>query len=89
MDKFEAAGFEKEVCEHLRKLCDETGIEPEQLICCINFQEDTHYLSNKWKLKAAWEKCKCDLWREFENSKIGKFIIRLANKLFGRIILRH
>lgn len=82
MDEFQAAGFDEEVCEHLRKLCQETGIEPENLIRCVSYQED-FYCSDTWKLKVAWWKFKCDLWNEFENSKIGKLFIRLADKIFG------
>lgn len=42
MNVFEAAGFNEEACEKMWKICYETGIEPESVICCIRYQEDVH-----------------------------------------------
>ena len=43
---------------------------------CSDFKLD-HYA----QLEAAWDAFKSALWDEFESSKIGKFMIWLADKL--------
>lgn len=81
MDEFEAAGFDEETCEQLRKISFESGIEPERLICVIKQGEDPQYLSEYTRLRIAWNVFKQAMWDEFTKSKIGKFMIRLADKL--------
>ena len=82
MDEFELAGFDEETCEQLRKISFESGIEPELLICVIKQgQTDPHLLDEYAQLGIAWDVFKQTLWDEFKKSKIGKFIIRLADRL--------
>ena len=53
MDEFELAGFEEDLCEELRKLSFESGIEPERFICVIrhNPAEMNYRDSPRWTLK--------------------------------------
>lgn len=83
MDEFELAGFDEETCEQLRKIVDDTGIEPERLICVARqYQTDPlEPLDEYAQLGIAWDVFKQTLWDEFKKSKIGKFVIRLADKL--------
>lgn len=82
MDEFELAGFDEEACEQLRKISADSGIEPERLICVARqYQDDPHLLSEYTQLAIVWDISKQKLWDEFINSKIGKFMIRLADKL--------
>lgn len=83
MDEFELAGFDEETCEQLRKISFESGIEPERLIC-IARQHQTDPLASLGEyaqLGIACDVFKQSLWDEFKKSKIGKFMIRLADKL--------
>ena len=78
MDEFEAAGFDEETCEQLRKISVESGIDPSHLISAIRgCQPDTEFL----QLTSAWYRFKKALWDAFSQSKVGKFIIQLADKL--------
>lgn len=82
MDEFELAGFDEETCEQLRKLSAETGIEPERLICVARqHQTAPHNLSEYGHLAISWDVFLQTVWDEFANSKIGKFMILLADKL--------
>lgn len=82
MDEFELAGFDEETCKQLRKISFESGIEPERLICIARqYQTDPLPLSEYARLGIAWDVFKLKLGDEFKKSKIGKFIIRLADRL--------
>lgn len=82
MDEFELAGFNEETCERLRKISAESGIDPYTLIRFVNHNRtDTHTLSEYATSGTAWEEFKQALWDAFEKSRIGKFMIRLADKL--------
>ena len=82
MDEFELAGFDEATCKQLRKITEETGIEPERLICAIrNNPEETQYLIDFAQLETAWGEFKQAVWGEFEKSKIEKFMIWLDDKL--------
>ncbi len=82
MDEFELAGFDEEACEQLRKITEETGIDPERLICIARqYQTDPHPLSEYAQAGIAWDIFLQTLWDEFTKSKMGKFMIRLADKL--------
>lgn len=82
MDEFELAGFDEETCEQLRKITEETGIDPYSIISLAKqYQPDQQPLSEYAQLGIAWDIFKQKLWDEFINSKIGKFIIWLADKL--------
>lgn len=75
MDEFELAGFDEETCEQLRKISFESGIEPCHIISAIRgYQPETH-------LASAWYIFKQKMWDAFTKSKIGKFIIRFADRL--------
>lgn len=88
MDEFELAWFDEETCEQLRKICADSGLAPDSLICATRgFLSETDGLSEHTQLGIAWEVCKLTLWDEFEKSKIGKSIIRIADKL-GALIER-
>ncbi len=82
MDEFELAGFDAETCEKLRKISQESGIEPERLICVIRYGEaEQHTLSEYATIGTAWEEFKQALWDVFEKSRIGKIMIWLADRL--------
>lgn len=82
LDEFELAGFDEETCEQLRKISAESGIAPESLIdLARQYQTDQHTLTEYAKVGIAWDICKQKLKDEFIKSKIGKFMIRLADKL--------
>lgn len=82
MDEFELAGFDKETCEQLRKISYESGIDPCHIISAIRgCQPDTEPLSEIAQFTSAWYRFKKALWDEFTKSKIGMFMIRLADKL--------
>ena len=78
MDEFEAAGFDEETCEQLRKISEESGVDPCHIISAIRgCQPDTELA----QLTSTWYRFKKALWDAFINSKIGKAMIRLADKL--------
>ena len=83
MDEFELAGFDEETCEQLRKISADSGIEPERLICIARqHQTDTLASLDEYaQLGIAWGVFKQKMWDEFKKSKIGKFMIRLADKM--------
>lgn len=82
MDEFELAGFDEETCEQLRKISFESGIDPYTIIHFVNqHRTDQQPLSEMTQFTSAWYRFKKTLWDEFINSKIGKFMIRLADKL--------
>ena len=82
MDEFELAGFDEETCEQLRKVSADSGIEPSRLICIARqHQTGPLPLDEYARLGIAWDVFKQSLWVEFEKSRLGKFIIRLADKL--------
>lgn len=84
MDEFEAAGFDEETCEQLRKISEESGVEPCYIISAIRgTKPETSILSELGytRLEIAWYTFKQKLWEVFAQSKIGKVIIRLADKL--------
>ena len=81
MDEFELAGFDEETCEQLRKITEETGIDPSCLIHLLRYPSEPQPLSEYEQLGIAWDICKQKLWDEFKKSRIGKFMIRLADKL--------
>lgn len=82
MDEFELAGFDEETCEQLRKISADSGFESDRLICLARqYQDDPHPLSEYTQLAIVWDIFKQKLWDEFINSKLGKFMIRLADKL--------
>lgn len=79
MDEFEAAGFDEETCEQLRKISEESGVAPCHIISAIRgCQTDNTELL---QFCSAWYRFRMALWNEFSKSKIGKFMIRLADKL--------
>ena len=78
MDEFELAGFDEETCEQLRQISEESGVAPCHIISAIRgCQPDTELA----QFTSAWYRFKKALWDEFINSKIGKFMIRLADRL--------
>ena len=87
MDEFEAAGFDEETCEQLRKISEESGIEPCHIISAIRgCQPDTELA----QFTSAWYRFKKALWEVFAQSKIGKLMIWLADKLAAwRELLNH
>ena len=88
MDEFELAGFDGETCEQLRKISADSGVDPSALICIARqYQTDAPNLGEYARLGIAWDVFKRSVWSEFEQSKIGKFIIWIADKL-GALIER-
>lgn len=82
MDEFEAAGFDEETCEQLRKISFESGIDPYTLIHFVNQNRtDQQPLSEMEQFTSAWYRFKKTLWNEFIKSKIGKLMIWLADNL--------
>ena len=81
MDEFELAGFDEETCEQLRKISAESGIDPYTIISFVNYNRTDQYLSEMEQFTSAWYRFKKALWDEFKKSKIGKFMIWLADKL--------
>ena len=82
MDEFELAGFDEETCEQLRKISFESGIDPYSLISFVQCNRtDTQPLSEMEQFTSAWYRFTKTLWDEFKKSRIGKFMIRLADKL--------
>lgn len=82
LDEFELAGFDEETCYQLRKISAESGIAPKSLIdLARQHQTEPHTLTEYEKAGIAWDIFKQKLWDEFIKSKIGKFTIRLADKL--------
>ena len=83
MDEFELAGFDEETCEQLRKISFESGIEPYRLIdIARQYKTDLFVpLDEYGQLGFVWDVFKLKMWDEFINSKFGKFMIRLADKL--------
>ena len=78
MDEFELAGFDEETCVQLRKISEESGVDPCHIISAIRgCQPDTELA----QFTSAWYRFKKALWDKFINSKIGKAMIRLADKL--------
>ena len=78
MDEFELAGFDEETCEQLRQISEESGVAPCHIISARRgCQPDTELA----QFASAWYRFKKALWDEFINSKIGKFMIWLADKL--------
>lgn len=47
--------------------------------------EDQEIIDPFEQLATAWDEFKKALWNEFESSKIGKFMFRLADKLVAWI----
>ena len=88
MDEFERAGFDAETCEQLRKISVNSGVEPSVLICIARqYQTDPPNLGEYARLGISWDVFKRSVWSEFEQSKIGKSFIRIADKL-GALIER-
>lgn len=88
MDEFGAAGFDEYECEQLRKIVEDTGIEPERLICVIrNSNENTELFTDHGcidpfeQLAEAWDNFKAAFLEVFVDSKIGRFMFGLADKL--------
>lgn len=82
MDEFELAGFDEETCEQLRKISEESGVEPDRLICIARqYQPEPPGLGDYARLGIAWDVFKQSMWDEFIKSKLGKFMIRIADKL--------
>ena len=82
MDEFELAGFDEETCEQLRKISAESGTDPHTLIRFVQCNRtDTQPLSEMEQFTSAWYRFTKTLWDEFKKSRIGKFMIRLAEKL--------
>lgn len=84
MDEFELAGFDEYECEQLRKITEETGIDPERLICVLRYKTDTGLLDDQdpyERFEEAWNNFKQAMWEEFADSRFGRFMIRLADKL--------
>lgn len=82
MDEFEAAGFDEETCEQLRKISEESGVDPCHIISAIRgCQPDMKRLADELQFMSAWYRFKKALWDAFINSKIGKAMIRLADQL--------
>lgn len=82
MDEFERAGLDEETCEKLRRIAKETGIDP----CILNsaartYMTEEYPLNEYEKLEIAWDAFLQDMWDELQKSKIGQFIIQLAEKL--------
>lgn len=81
MDEFERAGFDEETCERLRKISEESGIDPSYLIHFLMYSQEPQPLSEIAQFTSAWYRFKKTLWDEFTKSKIGRFMIWLADKL--------
>ena len=79
MDEFELAGFDEETCEQLREIVRSTGIDPYAIISVTRGLPNE---PNKFEqLAVAWSIFKLSMWQEFVNSRIGKFLMRFADKL--------
>lgn len=85
MDEFELAGFDEYECEQLRKIVEGTGIDPARLICVIrNSTTNTELICDQEpheRFCEAWDYFKQAMWEEFADSRFGRFMIRLADKL--------
>ena len=86
MDEFERAGLDEETCERLRKISEESGIAPESLLSVLREYKTTppEWLADQTPYECfeeAWNDFKQAMWEEFTDSRFGRFMIRLADKL--------
>ena len=86
MDEFELAGFDKETCEQLRKISEESGISPEIIIGVLREYKSSppEWLDDQdpyTRFAEVWNDFKKAMWEEFTDSRFGRFMIRIADKL--------